>query len=144
MPACAATPCASITIKPPLPFNFFFCCGVKSRNNNPIRLISGLLRPLLGLATSSLSLGASPTVIASVLVAPLRRTSAETVLPGLTAATTRGKSDEAAIALPSNFRITSPASKPLLSAGPPFSTPAIKAPFVFFMPNESANSLLIS
>jgi len=71
---------------------------------------------------------------------PLRHSSTATLLPGLVAATMRGKSLELFTGLPSNLRITSLASIPALSAGPFFSTLLISAPTGLLRPNDSASS----
>ena len=64
------------------------------------------------------------------------------LLPGLLPPTMRGRSSEEFTGLPSKRRITSPASMPAFSAGPPFSTELTSAPWGFGSPKPSASSFV--
>src|SRR6266404_5297594 len=71
---------------------------------------------------------------------PLRRISSVTGDPGLVLATIASNSAEPFTVLPSNLRMTSPAFRPALSAGPPLVTSSTRAPAVSGTLNCCANS----
>jgi len=87
-----------------------------------VRLVAG---GWLGSACARLtgrSASNSPTVTGMSLVAPLRKTWSVAREPGLMPPISRGRSPDLSTALPSTRVMTSPASTPAFSAGPPLST----------------------
>ena len=95
--------------------------------------------PCVALALASFSPSSRrPSFTCLVISLPLRRMRTSTSLPTIVWPTMRGNSFESFTSLPSNFRITSPASMPAGFAGPLSSTPATSAPFGSFKPSDSA------
>jgi hypothetical protein len=123
---------------------FLLCGEFRHHQSEAIGCPFGrLLAPLL-LRTATFSSVISPTTTGRSRLLPLRHTWTITRLPGLVLPTMRGKSLELTMALPSNFRMTSPGSMPAFSAGPPFSTALTAAPWALLKPNDSARSLFTS
>src|ERR1019366_833661 len=84
----------------------------------------------------------SPTTTVTSRVALLRINCTLAFDLGLLPPTSRGRSSDEFTSLPSNLRITSPASMPAFSAGLPFSTELTNAPLGLGKPNDSASSLV--
>ena len=80
----------------------------------------------------------------SVVILPFLKISTGTIVLGFVVPTNLGKSDDLLIIFLLNYNITSPGSKPPLAAGDFFSIPAIRAPFMLLIPNDSDNSFVIS
>ena len=100
-----------------------------------------------GASGVSTSLGASawpsssrPRTTLTVCDLPLRQTTTRTSLPTSVSATIRGRSFISFTSWPSNLRITSPASTPPDSAGPPEVTSDTSAPFASSSSSPSAIS----
>ena len=100
----------------------------------------GVLASLSVSAASSSSSGSSPSVTSNVLRSPWRQTTTLAASPIGVSATIRGRPRIRSIFLPSNSRMTSPASILACSAGPPGVTLATSAPAAPCRPRLSAIS----
>ncbi|MDT4863838.1 hypothetical protein FQZ97_985620 [compost metagenome] len=145
-PARAAGPSALSTRTPLLRFSSFLSAGVRSESVKPRALAVPAGCGLAGSGADGRdavrSGSSSATVMLSSRCEPRRNTVMRLLLPGRVLPTSRGRSTDLSISVPSKRRMMSPGSSPALAAGESFSTPRTKAPRGRPRPMDSATSLL--